>query len=138
MQADSKKRWDSMDNDLCQACHAYGSDKRNLILTCFYEITESVPEFIDLHNVYDEGNPLRDFYYMRICKRCRSKFLEKLKEWFRECEKWRNTPKDHDGHPEEYDEDQNIPVRIDGAMIMMNADEFKNYNRKKEENRNGN
>jgi len=120
------------DGDLCMACHSYGADKRSLMVTCFYDIKELVPEFINLSGCHEEDNPLRRFHYMRICKTCRGRFLKMLKEWFRYCTNFRDTPKNHDGCVEEFDEERNIPVRINGATVMMDEEEFKQYNKEKQ------
>jgi len=127
------KRFNELDGDLCQLCHAYGADKRSLFIDCFYDIHEVVPEAIDLFAV--EGELMKRGYYLRICKACRGALLGHLQQWRQERIALRDVPKDHDGNPEESDGDTRelIPVRINGATIMMNEYEYSEYKRKREQ-----
>ena len=126
-----RERWESHDPNLCMACHAYGHDKRSLFISCFYEIAEFVPEFIDLHlcpdSVKNKG------YYLRICKNCRGEFLAMLREWFAQATTRRGVAKDGDGHPDDWNTDNNIPVRVDGRIIMMNEHQYEIYKKQREE-----
>lgn len=118
------ERYQNNDHDLCQCCHAYGSDKRSLFVACFYQIDEMIPEFIDLHNT---DSPQRG-YYMRICKTCRARFLRHLEQWYEEGVRRRKLTKDHDGEAYgEYGPEANIPVRINGATVMMTAGQYATY-----------
>ena len=119
------KRFKESDSDLCMLCHAWGSDKRSLFVSCFYQIKEIVPEFIELSLV--EGMEKRG-YYLRICKTCRGRFLGHLRDWAEECITRRDIPKDHDGYELcGYDPIQNIPVRIDGVTVMLSEVEYEIY-----------
>jgi hypothetical protein len=121
-----KKRWKELDGDLCQLCHAYGPDKRNLFIHCGYAVHEVVPEAIDLSEVEDFETR---GYYLRICKTCRAKLLEKMEEWRNERVARRDIPKDHDGE-EYWDLEKNIPVRVNGATVMMDEEEYAEYRRR--------
>lgn len=90
-----KERYEQHDSDLCMLCGAYGADKRSLFISCFYEVSEVVPEAIDLFEV--EGMEKRG-YYLRICKTCRRHLLQHLQEWRKERVARREIPKDHDGY----------------------------------------
>lgn len=119
------KRWEERDGDLCMLCHAHGADKRSLFLSCFYDVSEVVPEAIDLkgcdESVNDRG------WYLRICKSCRGALLQRLQGWRNERVALRSLPKDHDGYILEVEEEGNIPVRIHGATVMMTEEEYRNY-----------
>jgi hypothetical protein len=121
-------RWNSLDDDLCMLCDAHGADKRNLYVACFYAIKEVVPEAIDLSKVPQEESgvaPDRSFYYLRVCKSCRGRFLGMLREWRATCVALRGRAKDHDGHPEEYDDpERTIPVREHGVTVMLTRAEW--------------
>ena len=114
------QRFEELDDDLCQLCHAHGQDKRSLRIECFYAIEEVIPEIIDLHNCEGERNC---GYYLRICKSCRGRLLDMLGKWRNECISYRDKQKDHDGHIEE-DEERNIPVRVNGRIVMMTEQEY--------------
>lgn len=109
------KRFAKADEQLCMLCWAYGNDKRSLFVSCFYAVHEAVPEAIDLK---ERG------YYLRICKACRGDFLGKMRQWADERRALRDTPKDHDGHVSEENPEANIPVRIDGAIVMLTREQW--------------
>jgi len=114
-----------LDRDTCQLCHATGEDKRTvqIMTSCFYEMREAVPQFLSLRQAPVE-KALRPFYYLRICKNCRSHMLAALKTWARECISRRDIPKDHDGRPIDYDLERNIPIREMGAIKMLTREEW--------------
>ena len=117
-------RYDELDTDECMLCGAYGEDKRSLVMRCFYDLTEVVPEMISLRNCSNEAIQ-NDGYFLRTCKVCRGALLGALREWAIECRKKHGTPMDHDGYPlVEQDNDKHIPVRIDGTIKMISDDEF--------------
>lgn len=121
--AEDAERFKNLDDDLCQVCWAYGADKRSLFVSCFYDVKEVVPEFIDLHSC--EGmEDRKNFYYLRICKTCRARFLMALKEWFDGRVQARDLPKDHDGYVESDNPERRIPYRINGATVLLTADEY--------------
>jgi hypothetical protein len=111
-----------VDKNLCALCHAAGQDKRFLMVDCFYQLTEVVPEFQVIRN--PSG---RDHYGMWICKTCRGRLLEHLKVWHDECVQMRGLPKDSDGAPVDDDPQRNIPVRLNGATLMMTKEEFERF-----------
>ena len=118
---EDKRKFEEADEDLCMICFAYGQDKRTLIVNCFYAVDEVVPEMLDLENGY----------WARICKSCRGSFLGKMSEWREERVALRETPKNHDGNVYDDDESKDIPVRINGALVMMREEDFKAYKEKK-------
>lgn len=115
------KRFKEMDDDLCQICWAYGQDKRSFKLYCFYDVSEIIPEAIDMFAIGDDKDPS---YYLRVCKSCRGSFLTALKQAADGRRALREEPKDHDGYIDDGDSDANIPVRINGATVMMNAENY--------------
>ena len=122
-----KERYKNLDDDLCMLCHAYGTDKRSLTIDCFYQIKEVVPEAIDMHLLENDKG-----YYLRICKSCRGELLGLLKTWRDNCISRRGIAKDHDGCPEEWvTADANIPVRINGAVVMMTEENYTEYKENK-------
>lgn len=129
--AQDKIKYDEHDGNLCMLCNAYGEDKRSLFIACFYDIKEVVPEAVetfDIEHLKDRG------YYLRICKNCRGELLSKLSDWRNEMITRREIPKDHDGH-DEYDVPNcNIPVRINGRIIMMSEPQFNAYKERQAKN----
>lgn len=121
-----KETFENLDGDLCMLCHAYGSDKRSLTIDCFYDISEAIPEALDMHEV----EHLRG-WYLRICKHCRGELLGILTEWREKMIARRVVPKDHDGNGL-WDEDSelNIPVRVNGTTVMMTTDQYEEWKAK--------
>lgn len=124
-----KERWAALDDDQCQLCHAEGPDMRSTFFGCLYAVEEAVPEVIDLWEVREDE--LRRLYYLRICKTCRGDLLGRMAEWRNEAIARRELPKDADGCPEA-DPEQNIPVRINGAVKMLTAGEYEVYRAERE------
>jgi len=129
-----KNRFEELDSDLCMCCHAYGADKRSLFISCLYELKEAVPEMIDLSGV--ELDNFKKGYYLRICKHCRAEFIDMLRTWFSEGVGRRGAPKDHDGGELWESASKNIPVRIDGATVMMTEEGYLEYKEKNGNNQN--
>jgi hypothetical protein len=120
------RRYAELDEDTCMLCNAQGPDMRSLFVSCFYSIEEVLPEAISMHDVPDAPDPRA--YYLRICKTCRASFLSKLAEWWNERSEWRDIAKDSDGSPEIcYG---TIPVRINGAIVMMSEEQYEEYQRR--------
>lgn len=112
------------DKDLCMLCHAYGADKRSLFIDCFYAIYEAVPEALDISGVEPRLERGRG-YYLRLCKSCRGRLIGHLRLWREECVALRGVPKNHDGGLDDEDPEKNVPVRIDGAIVMMTEEEWR-------------
>jgi ferredoxin len=127
------EKYETIDDDLCMLCGAYGADKRNLVMRCFYDIKEVLPEALDLSK-----HPDVKAFFIRICKSCRARFLGHLSDWRKECLALRDVEKDHDGGvwaDEGYDlpeTERNIPVRVHGATTMMNLKEYEAYRKQHE------
>ena len=119
---DDARRFESLDNDLCMLCNAYGADKRSLFISCLYQINEAVPEAIDLFDTEfkDRG------WFVRICKECRGKLLEHLRDWRNECVERQSIPKDHDGG-DLWDEEATIAVRIAGRTVWMTEEQYNGW-----------
>ena len=113
---EAEKKREALDGDACMLCDAYGNDKRNWYSSCFYAIDESVPEALDL----EKG------FYLRICKSCRGRYLQLLREWRDECVSLRGQPKDHDGYleTETIEPERNIPYRKNGTLVMLTEQEW--------------
>lgn len=114
------------DEYLCMLCHAEGQDKRSLFIDCLYNVKEVVPEALAIRKA---GLVRGQGYYLRLCKSCRGSLLDMMQGWANERRTLRSVPKDHDGGLLEVSEDRNIPVRINGRIQMLNAEEFEAYRR---------
>lgn len=60
----------------CQKCGEFGEDRRSLLMSCLYEMSElNVPyERIEING--------RKFYMLRVCKDCRGDWLIAIEAWF--------------------------------------------------------
>lgn len=132
-----KKRFEGLDRDLCMVCGAHGADKRSLVVSTGYDMTEAVDRFIDLHLVEGRLNGMG--YYLLICKSCRGEFIGMVRKWYesrRDLSQRYNL--DHDGHvdDEEWEsEERNVPVRVDGQTVMMTTEQFEEYNKRREQDK---
>lgn len=122
------KRFKDHDEALCMICWAYGNDKRSLFVDCFYAVHEAVPEAVDLHGVM--GAVKERGYFLRVCKACRGAFLGKMREWANERRALRYTPKDHDGNIDSDNPEANIPLRVDGAIVMLTREQWEERKRR--------
>lgn len=126
------ERCQQLDGDLCQLCEAHGPDKRSLFIDCFYAFHEVVPEAIDLLLVEKQNDSKHaSGYYLRICKSCRGRLLDMLRDWRDDCVSLRGVLKDHDGNIEDEREGADIPVRINGRIVMMTLAEYTNWSEKR-------
>lgn len=123
MHNDGKKRYEELDSALCQMCYAYGNDKRSLFIQCFYSIEEVVPEAINLFLTPEKDKG----YKIRICKTCRGSLLRHLQTWRDDRIRYRNLAKTPDGDVEYYATGKTIPVRINGATVMLDEEQYKNW-----------
>ena len=99
------KAYAEHDDRLCMLCGARGDDKRSLLISCFYNIHEVVPEAINVQGVSElNENGFKVGYYVRICKYCRGDLLDRLKAWRKESAGREAWAKDHDGYPFEGEE----------------------------------
>lgn len=116
------KRFLESDRDLCMICWAYGEDKRSMYLSCGYAVNEAVPEALDTfgvgHDYVGRG------YFLNLCKSCRASMLGHMRAFADERRALRNVPKDHDGHVYEENPEANIPMRIDGAIVMLTKEQW--------------
>ena len=123
------RAYEKADDDLCMLCGAKGQDKRTLLMRCFYEIREMVPEALNLAEVKEyKDKDMDSFYFLRICKCCRAKFLGHIKDWREETVALRGKMKDYDGYIDEDDREEdperNIPIRENGIIKMINIEEW--------------
>ena len=124
------RAYEQSDDALCMLCHAYGNDKRSLWLSCFYDVKEVMPEALDVFAVPTlKGRG----YYLRLCKSCRGRFLDMLGQWRKACVDLRGLPKDHDGYVFDCeDAEANVPVRINGRIVMMTLEGYEEWKRVRE------
>lgn len=118
-QADAR-RFAVLEEDVCQLCGATGPDKRSLRINCFYDVSEVIPEAINLNKVEGEAGG----WYLRICKSCRGGLLGHLRTWRNEMLAKRGEAMDSDGRPEDEDPERTIPMRVNGATVMMARAEY--------------
>ncbi|MBM3273869.1 MAG: hypothetical protein FJZ00_01855 [Candidatus Sericytochromatia bacterium] len=125
------KRFGELDGDLCQICWAYGADKRSWLMECLYAVHEAIPEAIDLFGLPDDHRLAKRGYYLRLCKSCRGAFLTALGDAATKRRALRSTQKDHDGSPLwDSDPECQIPVRVNGATVLMNPDDYEDWRAK--------
>lgn len=104
----------------CILCNAEGNDMRTLRISCMYQMDEVIPEIEPKDDI--------GIWHLTFCKTCRSSMLSSLEQWRLECISRRDIVKDSDGCPEEwYDSPANIPVRVNGATVMMTEEEYQKY-----------
>ena len=127
--AEDAWRFAESDGDLCMLCGAYGTDKRSLFISCLYDVSEAVPEALNLR--YVPGLEARG-WYVRLCKSCRGSLLGQMREWRNERVALRGMVKDHDGYVEEADPERCISVRVDGMCVMMLEHVWEEWRRKQE------
>jgi hypothetical protein len=117
-------RYQKLDDDECQICHAHGEDKRSWFMTCLYAVHEAIPEAIELADVPDSNKRVNADYYLRLCKSCRGEFLSALGEAANRRRALRGTRLDSDGGVCHDDEDRNIPIRVNGCVQMITREEW--------------
>lgn len=135
------KRFEEHDGALCMLCGAYGNDKRSLLISCFYDISEVIPETIRLDSsvgpteetIQGNGFYLAGGFYLRICKVCRGGLLVRLQEWREERVALRDVPKDSDGYVDEADTEGLIPYRKNGMTVFLTQEQWE----KERSNNNG-
>lgn len=110
-------RFERVEQNVCMVCRTEGPDKRNLIVSCLYDVREVAPEFIDLDGI--KGELKGHGFYLRICKTCRAAFLSAVGAWFRARASLRGVHLGPDGEALDIDSEANIAVRINGAQVMM-------------------
>jgi hypothetical protein len=123
------KEFEERDENLCMICYAYGNDKRNFVLRCFYNVKELIPEALDLFGL-EEGHAWQGSYYLRVCKSCRGSLLVALKSAADQRRPLRTQSKDHDGDIDSYGSEQCIPVRMAGATVMLTEEQYEAYKEK--------
>src|SRR3990170_6304572 len=88
------KRWNHMKSNVCQVCGTEGNDRRTLLISCLYNLSEVSDQFIDLFNVNEK---LQGMFGVRICKGCRAQLMIKLSEWINEGGRKADSHLDDDG-----------------------------------------
>ena len=69
-------------SERCQRCGHESEDLRALLIDCMAKLTETGLPFKVYDHIASDG---RKFYALRICKLCRSSFINSLTAWF-SCE----------------------------------------------------
>ena len=103
--------------ELCQICNQEGEDRRTLRLEYFYDLSEISDKLkkAEVTIRFADGHEVKDVLWtIRTCKDCRGDFLGILRRWtngeFITQTRGRS--------------ERNIPVRVDGRVIMMTAEEW--------------
>lgn len=104
---------------LCQICNQEGEDLRTLRLQYLYDLSEISDKLtreeatIRFDGGY-EANAKYVFWTIQTCKDCRGDFLGVLRRWISGelVSQTQDNP------------DRNIPVRVDGRVVMMTTDEY--------------
>ena len=115
-------KFEALDEDACMICWAHGEDKQSIWLSCFYEVSEIVPEALDMG---DRG------FYLRVCKTCRGLILGAIGDAVDRRRITRGCPKGSDGDLEVFDPDRNIPMRVNGATVMVTMAEYEQMKAKR-------
>lgn len=73
--------------EACDKCKEVNEDRRTLWMACFYEMNElKLPfnqETIIEGGIHDSHpNEKHKFYTLRVCKKCRSDWMQAIKNWF--------------------------------------------------------
>ena len=101
----------------CQICGQEGEDRRTLRLRYLYDFSEISDKFTseEVTINFADGNEVRETVWsVRTCKDCRGDFLGILRRW---------TSGEFVTQTED-DPDRDIPVRVDGRLIMMTTEEW--------------
>ena len=112
-----------MGTEICQRCKEEGEDRRTLWMACLYQMNELGLPFQMQTMRWDVPHQLgkynSDFYTLRVCKDCRSDWMESIQAWF-------NRPiKKEDGVG------SGIYVRRLGRAIEITEDEWRTLNASK-------
>ena len=103
--------------ELCQICNQEGEDRRTLRLQYFYDLSEMSDKFEkeEVTIRFADGHEVKNvFWSIRTCKDCRGNFLGTLRRW---------TSGEFVTATEDNPE-RNIPVRVDGRVVMMTTEEW--------------
>lgn len=95
----------------CQVCEALGDDRRTLVISCGYDLHEVSKKFA---RTPDDRHAQ---FMLLVCKDCRGDFLGVLRRW---------VAKEFILKQEE-SSDRNIPLRVDGRIIMLTKAEWDAY-----------
>ena len=67
--------------EYCRKCETEEDDLRTLWMSCFYEMNELALPFAKVQNPLSTNLP-REFYTLRVCKNCRSEWMESIQAWW--------------------------------------------------------
>ena len=103
--------------ETCQICNQEGQGLRRLYLQYLYDLSE-ISDKLKKEEVtvrFADGHEVKNvFWTICTCKECRGDFLEILRHWT--SGEFVTQTKD--------DPERNIPVRVDGRVVMMNTEEW--------------
>jgi hypothetical protein len=155
---DNKGRAESS-GDKCVRCGEVDLDRRTLWMACFYEMNELGIPFEQVNVVGQRAKIVRSeatslafeepsgqtrshpFYTLRVCKECRGEWMAAIRAWYRggaeargECHRAHEDCAQDQGLAEACrktdDEVRDIPVRMNGATVMMTRAEYEAWRKK--------
>jgi hypothetical protein len=106
--------------ELCQICNQEGEDRRTLHLQYFYDMSEISDKLVkeEVTIRFADGHEVKNvFWTIRTCKDCRGHFLDVVRRW---------TSGEFVTQTED-DPERNIPVRVDGRVVMMTTEEWQSH-----------
>lgn len=68
----------------CDRCEMEGNDRRTLWMACLYAMNEMGLPFEMVSIVNDVAGGNSNFFTLRVCKKCRTDWMEYIKKWFDE------------------------------------------------------
>ncbi len=78
-------KYDDVYNEIgekCDCCGRYGHDRRTLLMGCGYEMSELGIPFEKRKYESLPGFNQDELFTLRVCKDCRGKWMDAIKDWF--------------------------------------------------------
>lgn len=115
-----------MPSERCDRCRNEGSDRRSLWMACFYAMEELRVPFkkscLILSTNENGKSATRDFYTLRVCKRCRADWMQAIQQWFGDI------PSGEDGDADVPEPDTGIGtgiyIRRNGMNVEITREEW--------------